>query len=571
MSQVNLARHGSRTLCRPTIASVRSSLLGAALLALMLIGAIFPAQAQSLLPEAPAAQSAPADAYGRDSPRGLARGLLRALSARDYNRASEYFDLSQIPAEARERIGPERARLLIGALNAGGSVTAPPELSSDPLGRIDDELPANEERIGTLPGGGNGAADIPLLASSTSRDGQTIWLVSSDSLARLSTLALTDEPSLRDRFPRILRETMVAGAPLADWLILLGAAALFYALVRGACYLLLLVFQRIRTLDEKGLACRLLRMAPAPLSLWLSMLLFLGTVPTLGVTFIARQLASQVGGAIAFVGFAWFIWRMIDLGAELLAENMQHRHRLRARSIIIFMRRALKIVLVMVAGVQALTMLGVDVTTAIAALGIGGLAIALGAQKTVENVVGSVSVVVDEPVRVGDLCRVDEFEGTVEEIGIRSTRLRTTERTRITIPNSTFSSSVVENLSARDRYLFAPILRLNYDLEADDIERALEAIRSALADADYLHEEGARANLKAFGEMAIEIEVYCWIEAEDSNAAIVLQEKLLLEILRRITGTGASLAAPAALPPQMYPPDEEEPVKPKKRASGRRA
>jgi MscS family membrane protein len=202
-----------------------------------------------------------------------------------------------------------------------------------------------------------------------------------------------------------------------------------------------------------------------------------------------------------------------------------------------------KLLLLMFAGVQALNILGIDVTTGIAALGLGGLAIALGAQKTVENVVGSVSIVVDEPVRIGDFCRVGDVSGTVEEIGIRSTRIRTNDRTRVTIPNGNLAALQIENFAARDRYLFAPTLRLAYGLDAGGVQRVLEALRAALTEADYLF-EGARANFKGFGDSSLDFEIFGWIDVLDGTEAIYLQEKLLLEIMRRIESVGAGLAVP---------------------------
>ncbi|WP_294444510.1 mechanosensitive ion channel family protein [uncultured Sphingomonas sp.] len=282
------------------------------------------------------------------------------------------------------------------------------------------------------------------------------------------------------------------------------------------------------------------------MSLFLSMLLFLGATRTMEVDIVARQLLSRVAGALAFVAFAWFLWRLIDAVAGLISSRMEHSQRYRARSILVFTRRALKVLLILFGGVQALNILGIDVTTGIAALGLGGLAIALGAQKTVENVVGSISLVADEPLRVGDFCKAGDVTGTVEDIGIRSTRIRTNDRTRVTIPNSNLSALAIENFSARDRYLFAPTLRLAAGLDADGVERVLDAIRVALKDAEYLF-EGARANFKGFGEYSLDIELFGWINVPDATQAIILQEKLLLEIMRCVEGAGASLAVPSCV------------------------
>ena len=489
------------------------------------------------------AASAPTDLYGRGTPRGMVDGLIGALGAGDYERASQYFDLKAIPASRRASQGIVIAKKLQAALDAGGSLIQPIQLSNDPSGRIDDQLPANQEQIGTLPGA-VGAKDVPLIANSTSQGGQTIWKISSESLAQLA-VTTPDEgaKALRDRLPLVLRQTMFGGAPVGDWLLLIGAALLYYAIVRAILLVALALLVRLHPLKREAWGCRLLENAPGPLSLWISMLLFLGTTRTLEAAIVARQFASRIAGALAFLAFTWLLWRIIDVAADLVARRMARRERYRARSIIIFMRRALKLLLLMFAAVQALNILGIDVTTGIAALGLGGLAIALGAQKTVENVVGSVSVVVDEPVRVGDFCKVGDVSGTVEEIGIRSTRIRTNDRTRVTIPNSNFAALQIENFSDRDRFLFNPTLQLARDLDADGVERVLEALRAALAEADYLY-EGARVNFKAIGASSFDLEIFAWIDVTDGTQAIILQEKLLLEVMRRVEGAGGSFAVP---------------------------
>lgn len=505
-----------------------------------------PAQAQIGTPPAKetGTSATAADLYGRESPRGLVNGLIGALAAGDYERASQYFDLSTLPSAKRGPQGLQIARKLQAALDAGGSLIQPIELSGDATGRIDDQLPANQELIGSLPGGAG--RDVPLIASTVMRNGQKVWVISSQTLATLDAIRpdAGQGKALRDRLPLVLRQTSIAGAPIGDWLLLIGAALLFYAVIRAFLVLSLALLARLHPLKHESWGCQVLEKAPGPLSLWISMLLFLGTTRTLEAAIVARQFASRVAGALAFLGFIWLIWRLIDIAAELVAKRMARRERYRARSIIIFMRRALKALLLLFAAVQALNILGIDVTTGIAALGLGGLAIALGAQKTVENVVGSVSVVVDEPVRVGDFCKVGDVTGTVEEIGIRSTRIRTNDRTRVTIPNSVFAALQIENYSDRDRVLFNQTLRLAHGLDADGVARTLEAIRAVLAEAKYLY-EGPRATFKGFGESWLEIEIFAWFNVSDGTRALYLQEELLLELMRRVQAAGASFAIPA--------------------------
>src|SRR4030088_1420834 len=112
-------------------------------------------------------------------------------------------------------------------------------------------------------------------------------------------------------------------------------------------------------------------------------------------------------------------------------------------------------------------------TTALDRPGIGGLAVGFGAQKTIENLFGGVAVLGDEVIRVGDVCRFGDRAGTVEDIGLRSTRVRTEERTLLAIPNGTVATINIENLSRRDKILFKTVLGLNTDTSADHLRYVL--------------------------------------------------------------------------------------------------
>lgn len=513
----------------------------------VMFGFATPAAAQ--IASGPAATTAPAatkDPYGRESPRGLANGLIAALAARDFDRAANYFDLSRVRASQRSDAGSEYARKLQAALDGGGSLLSFAQLSADPAGRLNDQLPKDEERLGTLPGRRH---PVPLLAiSRTDKDGATAWTIDAESLPAITAaaeVAASGGPDrLRQHLPRFLTDTDVAGAPLSDWLVLLVMAVIYYVAVRLAFAGILFAARRGRA-GEDGRAWRVLHAASSPMSLYLALLLFLSTTQSLHVAIVARQLVGRVAGAVAIGALAWFLWRLIDVLTIFASQRMASSERWRARSILIFSRRGLKLVLAAFAVIATLGALGINVTTGIAALGIGGIAVALGAQKTVENIVGSVSVILDEPVRIGDFCRVGDVKGTVEDIGIRSTRIRTNDRTRVTIPNGMFASQQIENYALRDRFFFNPTLNLSPELDADAISRVLAAVHAMLAAASHL-QEGARVNFIGWGAGSLDIQVTAWIAVTDANEAADLTETMLLGLMRCVVEAGAQLAFSAS-------------------------
>src|SRR5205823_13595463 len=142
-------------------------------------------------------------------------------------------------------------------------------------------------------------------------------------------------------------------------------------------------------------------------------------------------------------------------------------------SLVLLGQRVAKAIIVIAAGLAVMGVLGFNLTTALAGLGIGGLAIGFGAQKTIENLFGGISLLGDEVFRVGDVCRFGDRTGVVEDIGLRSTRIRTDDRTLVAIPNGTVATINLENLSRRDKILFKTNLSLRVDSKPDHVRFVL--------------------------------------------------------------------------------------------------
>jgi MscS family membrane protein len=206
-----------------------------------------------------------------------------------------------------------------------------------------------------------------------------------------------------------------------------------------------------------------------------------------------------------------------------------------------------KVVVAALALIVALSELGYQVTTVIAGLGIGGVALALAAQKTVENVFGSISILADQPFQVGDTIRVDTIEGTVESIGLRSTRIRTVERTLIIIPNGKLADMRIESLGPRDRIRFAVKLQLARDATGAQLTTLGAAIRGVLAGHAKVLKDDVHVRLSGFGEHSFDLEVAAPIETLDAAEFAKIREELLLQCVDAVEKAGLRLAVPARL------------------------
>jgi MscS family membrane protein len=207
---------------------------------------------------------------------------------------------------------------------------------------------------------------------------------------------------------------------------------------------------------------------------------------------------------------------------------------------------------------------GIDVTAALAGLGVGGIAIAFAAQKTIENLFGTVTVIVDEPIRVGDYCRAGNISGTVEDIGLRSTRIRALDRTLVTIPNGQLAAMSIENFAHRDKFLFRHDIRLRYETTPDQLRHILAEIRKIMSEHPKVESASIRIRFIRFGDSSLDLEVFLYVFALDLEVFLEVQEDLLLRIMDIIEASGTWVALPSQT---TYVRQDTERVVPKRGAA----
>lgn len=556
------------------------------LIAFFLVGGVIVAQsasAQSLplgsTSEEAAAPAPPQpDPFGRETPRGAVTGLLDALGAEDFDRAANYFSgvpnpLSVLPeavsaadqsagesanaddpeveaalaakqAEAKAKLdasiaeGAALARQLKQALDSGGSLTPFAALSNLNTGKIDDGLSPDLENVGSL-GSGDEATPI-LLTRSVGPDGAVEWRIAPTTA---QAIVAAEKQSPVAETPEV-EGLKIAGAPLLDWLKLLAIAIAAFLVFRLLANAILALLRRALADHEASGIYRFLYAALPPLALYAAVITFYLTADSLEVAIVARQTLLRYAGIVAWVALAWFALRLVDGIAKISAARMHRAERRQAVSIITFLRRGAKLLVLAIAAVAVLDTVGLDVTTGIAALGIGGLALALGAQKTIENLVGSITIIADKPVQVGDTAQIGDVFGTVEDIGMRSTRVRTHERTVVSIPNGDLASQRIENFALRDRFLFHQTIGVSYDIDASGMEQALGALRDILAQSDDVIDEEARVRFHGFGDSALDIEIFAYFRTRSFPDSLAMHERLLFAIMRKLDELGVDIAFP---------------------------
>ncbi|MGZ7032499.1 MAG: mechanosensitive ion channel family protein, partial [Thermoanaerobaculia bacterium] len=203
--------------------------------------------------------------------------------------------------------------------------------------------------------------------------------------------------------------------------------------------------------------------------------------------------------------------------------------------------------------------LGLEATAAVAGLGVGGIAIAFAAQKTIENLFGTVTIVTDKPIHVGDYCQAGSTEGGVESIGLRSTRIRTLDRALVTIPNGQLAGMAIGNLTHRDKFLFRHNIRLRYETTADQLRQVLTNIRKMMWAHSKLEAGTIRIRLIRFADYSLDLEVFAYVLTHDTPAFLEIQEELLLAIMDIIEESGTSVALPFQTTPATENIDPDAP------------
>ncbi|MBX2797724.1 MAG: mechanosensitive ion channel family protein [Myxococcales bacterium] len=229
------------------------------------------------------------------------------------------------------------------------------------------------------------------------------------------------------------------------------------------------------------------------------------------------------------------------------------------------LRQAAQVLVLVVGGLYVLDAMGFDVWKLAAGLGIGGLAFALAAQDTVANVFGSINIFLDRPFQIGDWIKVGDVEGVVEEVGFRSTRVRTFYNSVVTVPNSQLTNANVDNLGVRPRRRIKMTLGLTYDTPPDTLEAYAEGVRAILA-AHPLVQRTYEVHVYNLGDSAVEILVYYHVVTEGWHEELVTRSQNLLEFMRLAQDMGVSFAFPStsvyleSSPEHPLPRREERPL-----------
>ncbi len=524
----------------------RSVLGGAAAVALLMVASL--AVAQKAQPQATAAYAAANSdnedekeaESDQDTPRRAIERFMAQAASGDYFKAAEAIQINSTNVSD----GADKARKLAAVIERRIEL-GPEELAkvSDlPGGNVTDGL-KNQDVIGRI--------DMPLGSETlrlqrTGTPGSRRWVFSPGTVQRIEAwYERLEDHWVLETMPESLLSRGPLGLLYWQWLAL--PLLLLLSAVGGVALSVVLRPVLRKLLHKHELWVAMIERQRGPLWLLFGALFGRLMLPILYLTPVVAQPVRAVAHIAIEVSLCWIVWRVADVltTRARLVEWLESRPGL--RGVLPLVRQLIGIALIAIAAAIALSEMGLSLTSVMASLGLGGLAVALAAKNTLEHFFGSVTLSVDQSIRVGDQVRIGDAVGIIEQIGMRSTRIRTADRSIVTIPNGKVADMQIETIAARDRTRFFLSLGVVYALKPAGMRSLREALVKCVRSHPKVWPEVVRVHFTGLTDSAITVEITAWFQVTEQDQFLEARQEILLQILEVIETFGATPAFAKAL------------------------
>ena len=480
----------------------------------------------------------PFDEFDRGTPRTTVAGFLKATDAADYQRAVNYLDLRFIQKNMPEGVtGPILAKYLRIAMDQSFWVDLD-LLSDTPKGEQEDELPAYRDRIGRINIQGK-SIDV-LLQKVSRKDGVQIWKFSNATVAEVPAIIIASGYAKRWLW---LEENLPAwsllGLFLWQWIAFLGMVLIVYGVLFILTRLAGLSFRKRNT--EWDTKINIFICGPVRFLV----LIFIARVflfDLINPSVVAKSVFEL--NSLGIIVVIWFLIKVIDLIRDLIKAKFVQRGDAAKAPVLRPLGAVAKLIVVAVGLLAWLENYGFEITTLVAGLGVGSFALALAAQKSIEDMFGALSLYLTEPIRVGEFFRFGDKLGVVEEIGLRLTRIRTLENTVLNVPNSKLASSEIENFTRRNKIWYHPTLRLANTTTPEQTQAFLSEGLAVLKNHPKIEQGSARLRFVGFGEYSFNFEIFSYILTTDYAEFLLYAEELHIQLIAVVHKLGTSFAVP---------------------------
>ncbi|MHC5023494.1 MAG: mechanosensitive ion channel family protein [Planctomycetota bacterium] len=565
----------------------RTILAAAIVAAPMLLVCPAGAQDGGVVPTSPPPAAAPA-AVPADlaSPRATLRTFLVAMRAEDDAQATRCLDLSTVDASA----GKHLADLLLDTLDRIEFVSYSEHPDQWMLENVADLRSITRWTVFPREDNARHRQIVrryePEGSIVLARGEDGAWRFGAETVAGISALhdSLREMPllygegaagqnlvlRLEEQLPASLVETKFLTVKGWQWIGLLGLIVVGLTLDLAVRLLLTLIARRMITRRGGDTPVETLRRTVRPFGLAAAGLFWLGTIGLLGLPPPALQFLLPAVRTFAMLAAVWAAFRLTDLLTEVLASRAAGTRTKIDDLLVPLVRKTAKVFITAIGLIYLADSFDIEILPLLTGLGIGTLAFGLAAKDSIENLFGSVAVITDRPFEVGDWVKIGDVEGTVEELGFRSTRIRTFYNSLVTMPNATLVRAVVDNYGRRKYRRWTTHLGVTYDTPPERLESFCEGIRELIRVHPFTRKDYYQVWLHKFGPSSLDILLYVFHEAPDWQTELRERHRLMLDIIRLAQHLDVELAFPtqtlhvqtedgaaAPAPPEVPPADRE--------------
>ncbi len=478
----------------------------------------------------------PVDEFERGTPHSSVKGFFKAARGGDYERAAQYLDLSNLPRWIDKNEGSELARQLKIVLDRTLWVDLE-QVSADPKGNTEDGLAPQRDTLGYIK---TPEKTVDILLHHVSReDGVLIWKFSNKTVAEIPQLYKHfGYRPFEEVLSKVFPDFTLFGWELWQWALCLIALPLTYLAALLPTWILgLLVHRR-----ETEMSRKFSRWITGPIRIVLWVLFFRAAVSYIG---FARSFFRTK--TLLTIAFTWAAIGLVDILLDLWAERLQRRGEESAAVLVQPVRKIAKGVVVLFAAILWLDNIGFNVSALLAGLGVGGIAVALAAQDTLKNFFGSVMILLDKPYSVGQRVTVKGHDGVVEEIGLRSTRIRLLTGHLTTVPNDQMANVDVENIGRRPHIRRLTNITITYDTPPEKIEKAVNIIETILDNHEGMVPDfPPRVYFNEFNSDSLNLLVLYWYHPPDYWSFLEFSQRVNLQIMREFKNEGIQFAFPTS-------------------------
>nr|WP_228074433.1 mechanosensitive ion channel domain-containing protein [Lelliottia steviae] len=477
------------------------------------------------------------DEFNRITPRNTMYGFLTAARARDFELASHYLDYRNLPQDAAA-IGQMKLAENLSLILDRTLWVDIDNLSNKPDGKKNEAVPSYRDLVGEI-STSQGKVQILLQRVPNKQGTQTIWKISN---ATVSKIPLLIKEYGYNRIGEWLYQSLPSfeflGVMLWQW-VYFACSFIFFVLVAIVLTRLVsFVLVHLKFPIQQDIV----DFINGPICLLIAVIMSRSLSDESNVTI--AFLAVIHGATVLLLAWTWVFLRIVDITKHRLSQRFIRQDKPHAVFLLRPVSNVIKTSIVIIMLFVWFENLGFNATTLLAGLGIGGLAIALAAQKTVENIIAAITLYTSAPVRIGNLCKFDNHLGTIEEIGLRATRIRTLDRSVIYVANAKFVDMQLENISERERISYRPKLMLSAKTEQQNLHAFMASVRALLKEHEHIAGEPCRVRFKGFTPWALQIDVLSYVETVDFAFYMEIIEELNMAILGLLNEHNCELANP---------------------------